>query len=317
MKIFIAGATGAVGSRLVPLFIEAGHEVVGTSRTARRARTVDAAGGHGVVLDGRDVAAVRDAVREARPDVLIHQLTSLSTGFDFKHWDDSFAETNELRTRTTDALIDAAMEVGTGRIIIQSYTGWTNEHAGSRVKSEDDPLDPNPAPASRRTLAAVAHAEKAAVEAGGIALRYGNFYGPGQAIGYGGEVLDSIRKRRLPIVGDGSGVWSFVHIDDAASATVAATTHGEPGIYNIVDDEPAAVSEWVPALAQAVGAKPPLHVPAWTARPLIGEFGVAQMTTARGSSNRKARTQLPWIPHYSTWREGFRRGLGAPDSTSR
>lgn len=311
MKIFIAGATGAIGSRIVPLFVQAGHDVVGTSRSAARARTVDAAGGRGIVLDGRDLTAVRDAVHDARPDVVIHQLTSLSTGLDYKHWDRGFAETNDLRTRTTDALISAAGEVGTERIIVQSYTGWTNEHAGSLVKTEEDPLEPNPSPASRRTLAAVAHAEQAAVAAGGIALRYGTFYGPGQAIGHGGQVVESIRKRRLPIVGDGAGVWSFLHVDDAATATLAATTRGERGIYNIVDDEPAAVSEWLPALAQAVGAKPPLRVPSWVARALIGEFGVAQMTTARGSSNRKAKTQLSWQPQYATWRDGFRTGLGA------
>ncbi|HEU0181385.1 MAG TPA: NAD(P)-dependent oxidoreductase [Agromyces mariniharenae] len=310
MRIFIAGGTGAVGSRLVPLFVAAGHEVTGTSRTAEGVQRIAAAGGRGVVMDGRDAASVRRAVLDAEPDVLVHQLTSLSGHFDFKRFDETFAVTNELRTRGTDALLAAANEAGTGRIVVQSYTGWTNEHAGSAVKTEADPLDPNPVPAARNTLAAIAYAEQATLDAGGLALRFGNFYGPGQSLGEGGEMLESVRKRQVPIVGGGRGIWSFCHIDDAAAATVAAATRGAAGIYNVVDDEPAAVSEWLPELARAIGAKSPMRVPAWVARMAIGEFGVAWMTTGRGSSNAKAKAELGWAPRYATWREGFRSGLG-------
>lgn len=317
MKIFIAGGSGAVGSRLVPLFVAAGHEVTGTSRDPEGVRRIAAAGGRGVVMDGRDTASVRRAVLDAEPEVLVHQLTSLAGGFDFKRFDEIFAVTNELRTRGTDALLAAAKEVGTGRIVVQSYTGWTNEHAGTAVKTEQDPIDPSPVPASRNTLAAIAYAERATVDAGGLALRFGSFYGPGQALGEGGEMLALVRKRRVPIVGGGTGIWSFCHIDDAATATFAAATRGAAGIYNIVDDEPAPVSEWLPELARAVGAKPPLRAPAWVARMLIGDFGVAWMTTARGSSNAKAKAELGWAPRYATWREGFRTGLGASDAFDR
>jgi nucleoside-diphosphate-sugar epimerase len=310
MKIFIAGATGAVGSRLVGPLVAAGHQVTGTSRSEAGARRVDAAGGRGVVMDGRDGASVRRAVLEAQPDAVVHQLTSLSAGFDFKRFDDVFAVTNELRTRGLDALIAAAQEAGTGRIVVQSYTGWTNERTGGPVKTEADPLDPHPVPAAANTLAAIAHAERATVAAGGLALRFGSFYGPGQSLGEGGEMLEAVRKRRVPIVGGGAGVWSFCHIDDAASATIAALTRGGAGVYNIVDDEPAAVSAWLPELARAIGAKKPLRVPAWIARSLIGEFGVTWMTTARGSSNAKAKAELGWAPRYVSWREGFRTGLG-------
>lgn len=314
MKIFIAGATGAVGSRLVPLFVAAGHEVTGTSRSAEGMRRIHAAGGRGVIMDGRDAASIRRAVLDARPDALVHQLTSLSGGIDLKRLDDTFAVTNEMRTRGTDALVAAAKEAGTSRILVQSFTGWTNEHAGTPVKTEQDPLDPSPVPASRRTLAAIAHAEKTAVDAGGLALRFGSFYGPGQALGEGGEMLELVRKGRMPVVGAGAGIWSFCHIDDAATATVAAATRGAGGLYNIVDDDPAPVSDWLPELALAVGAKRPMRVPAWVARMLIGEFGVAWMTTARGSSNAKAKAELGWAPRYGSWREGFRTGLSARDT---
>lgn len=310
MRIFIAGGSGAVGSRLVPLLVAAGHDVTGTAHSEGGIARIQAAGGRGVIMDGTDEASIRRAVLDAQPEVLVHQLTSLGGRFDFKRFDETFAVTNELRTRGTDALIAAAREAGTGRIVVQSYTGWTNEHAGPRVKTEADPLDPNPVPAARNTLAAIAHAERATVAAGGLALRFGNFYGPGQSLGEGGQMLESVRKRQVPIVGDGAGVWSFCHIDDAAAATVAAVGRGSAGIYNIVDDEPAAVADWLPELARAIGAKPPMHVPAWIARAMIGEFGVSWMTTARGSSNAKAKAELGWQPRYATWRDGFREGLG-------
>jgi nucleoside-diphosphate-sugar epimerase len=310
MKIFIAGGSGAIGSRLVTLLVHDGHDVVGTSRTDSGAERIRRAGGRGVLMDGRDAASIRRAVLEAEPDVVIHELTSLSGGFDFKRFDEVFAATNDLRTRGTDALIAAAQEAGTGRILVQSYTGWPNARTGGPVKTELDPLDPHPAPAVRNTLAAIAHAEQATVDAGGLALRYGNLYGPGQALGEGGQMLELVRRRRVPIVGRGGGIWSFCHVEDAAAATAVAVTRGAAGIYNIVDDEPAPVAEWLPDLARAIGAKPPLRVPAWVARPLVGQFGVDWMTTARGSSNAKAKAQLEWSPRYASWRNGFREGLG-------
>ncbi|WP_223691427.1 NAD-dependent epimerase/dehydratase family protein [Leifsonia poae] len=310
MKVFIAGATGAVGSRLVPLFAAAGHEVTGTSRSLEGARLITAAGGHGVVMDGRDVDSIRRAVLNAQPDVIVHELTALAGGMNLKKIDTSFAVTNELRTRATDALLDAGQQAGTTRYIVQSFTGWTNEHAGAQVKSELDPLDPNPAAASRQTLAAIAHTETVTLAAGGLVLRYGPLYGPAQSLGTGGEMLELVRKGRMPIVGGGGGVWSFCHIDDAASATVAAATRGASGLYNIVDDDPAAVAEWLPELASAAGGRKPMRIPAWAARPLIGDFGVQWMTTARGSSNAKAKAALGWSPTYASWRDGFRNGLG-------
>ncbi|WP_136042787.1 MULTISPECIES: NAD-dependent epimerase/dehydratase family protein [unclassified Microbacterium] len=311
MKIFIAGGSGAVGSRLVPLLVAAGHEVTGTAHSEAGAARIAAAGGRGVIMDGTDPASIRRAVLDAKPDVLVHQLTALSGSFDLKRLDETFAVTNRLRTLGTDALIAAAKEAGTGRIVVQGYTGWPNEHTGAAVKTEADPLDPNPVPTARNTLAAIAHAEHAAVEAGGLALRFGNFYGPGQSLGEGGEMLMSVQKGQVPIVGSGAGVWSFCHIDDAVAATVAAITQGDAGVYNIVDDEPAPVAEWLPVLASIVGRKRPMRVPAWLARFLIGDFGVAWMTTARGSSNAKAKAELGWTPRYPSWREGFRTGLSA------
>lgn len=310
MKVFIAGATGAVGSRLVPRFVAAGHEVTGTSRSIEGVRSITAAGGQGVTMDGRDVDSIRRAVLAAQPDIIVHELTSLARGLDLKRIDTTFAVTNELRTRATDALLAAGQQAGTRRFIVQSFTGWTNEHAGARVKSEQDPLDPNPAAASRGTIAAIAHTETVTVAAGGLVLRYGPLYGPAQSLGAGGEMLELVRRGRMPIVGGGGGIWSFCHVDDAASATVAAANRGASGLYNIVDDDPAAVAEWLPELASAAGARKPMRIPAWAARPLIGDFGVRWMTTARGSSNAKAKAALGWVPSHPSWRDGFRTGLG-------
>ena len=311
MRVFIAGATGAVGTRLVPLLVAAGHEVVGTSRSEARFGDLERAGARGVVMDGLDAASVRRAVIDARPDVIVHQLTALSGQVgDMKHFDESFAATNALRTRGTDHLLAAAAEAGVARFIAQSYSGWPYERTGGPVKTEEDRLDPNPTKASRESLAAIRHVEQRTTDAGGLALRYGGFYGPGNAIGRGGEVVEMVKSRKLPVVGSGTGVWSFCHIDDAASAAAAAVTRGAPGVYNIVDDDPAPVSEWLPELASIIGAKPPRHVPAWVARPLIGEHGVSMMTKVRGSSNAKAKRELGWEPKYPSWREGFRTGLG-------
>lgn len=311
MRVFIAGATGAVGSRLVPMLVTAGHEVVGTSRSTERLGEIEAAGARGVVMDGLDAASVRIAVLDARPDAIVHELSALAgVAPDFRHFDEAFAGTNALRTRGTDHLLAAAREAGVGRFVAQSFTGWPNERSGGPVKTEEDPLDPSPTRASRQTLDAIRYVERATTEAGGLALRYGGLYGPGNVIGRGGQLLAMVQARRLPVVGGGTGVWSFCHVDDAASATAAALTRGAPGVYNVVDDDPAPVSEWLPELARIVGAKPPRRVPAWVARPLIGEHGVSLMTQARGSSNAKAKRELGWEPRYPSWREGFRTGLG-------
>ena len=311
MRVFIAGATGAVGSRLVPLLVDAGHEVVGTSRSAERLGDIEAAGARGVVMDGLDAASVRTAVLDARPDVIVHELSALGgVAPDLKHFDEQFAGTNALRTRGTDHLLAAAREAGVGRFVAQSFTGWPNERTGTPVKTEEDPLDPSPTSASRQTLDAIRHVERATTGAGGLALRYGGLYGPGNVIGRGGELLAMVQDGKLPLVGGGTGVWSFCHVDDAASATALAITRGEPGVYNIVDDDPAPVSEWLPELARIIGAKAPRHVPAWLARPLIGEHGVSLMTEVRGSSNAKAKRELGWELRYPSWREGFRTGLG-------
>jgi len=311
MRVFIAGASGAVGSRLVPLLVAAGHDVVGTSRSAEHLGAIEGAGATGVVMDGLDAASVRRAVLDARPDVIIHQLTALSGQVgDTKHFDQGFAATNALRTHGTDHLLAAAAEAGVGRFIAQSYTGWPNERTGGPVKTEEDPLDSNPTKASRETLAGIRHVEQRTMDAGGLALRYGNLYGPGNDIGRGGAIVEMVKARKLPVVGGGTGVWSFCHIDDAASAAAAAVTRGAPGVYNIVDDDPAPVSVWLPEFARVVGAKPPMRIPAWIARPLIGEHGVSMMTQIRGSSNAKAKRELGWEPRYPSWREGFRTGLG-------
>jgi nucleoside-diphosphate-sugar epimerase len=311
MRVFIAGATGAVGSRLVPLLVASGHEVVGTSRSADRLGAIEAAGARGVVMDGLDVASVRAAVLDTRPDVIVHELTGLDgIAPDLKHFDEGFAATNALRTRGTDHLLAAAREAGVARFIAQSFTGWPNERTGGPVKTEEDPIDPTPTAASRETIAAIRHVEQATTDAAGLALRYGGLYGPGNSIGTGGELLAMVQDGKLPLVGDGAGVWSFCHVDDAASATAIAVERGAPGVYNIVDDDPAPVAEWLPELARIIGAKPPRHVPAWVARPLIGEHGVSLMTKIRGSSNAKAKRELGWEPRYPSWRQGFRTGLG-------
>lgn len=312
MKIFLAGATGAVGKRLVPLLVRRGHQVVATTRTANKIEALRAAGAEPVVLDSLDRTAVIAAVTAARPDVVVHQLTALTGRFDLKHFDRYFAETNRLRTEGTEYLLAGAAAAGVRRFVIQSYTGWNNIREGSRIKTEDDPLDPHPTSTQRQTLAATRQQEAMITSVAGIdgiALRYGSLYGPGTSIGPGGEVVDAVRARKMPIVGDGAGVWSFLHIDDAAEATRVAIEGGPAGIYNIVDDDPAEVSVWLPEMARILGAPAPYHVPAWIARLLVGETGVSMMTKVRGSSNAKARRLLSWQPAYASWRDGFQKSL--------
>lgn len=305
MRILIAGGTGALGSRLVPMLVARGHEVFATTRVAAKARKL---GATAIVLDPLDRDAVRKAVLEVAPEVVVHQLTALSGTFDLKHFDRFFHQTNVLRTRGLDILLDAAVAAGARGFVAQGYTGWSNERSGGSVKTEADRLDPTPTPASRESLAAIRHIEATVPNTSGIegiVLRYGSFYGPGNGIGKGGDMAETITKRKVPIVGDGAGVWSFIHIDDAAQATVQAIEGTQTGVYNIVDDEPAQVSEWLPYLANVLGAKAPMKIPAWLAKPLIGEHGVSMMTKIRGSSNAKAKQELRWKPEHATWREGF------------
>jgi nucleoside-diphosphate-sugar epimerase len=311
MKVFVAGATGAIGKRLVPLLLADGHEVVGSTRSAERANALRASGAEVVVMDGLDADAVMRAVGAAQPEVIVHELTALSSFKHLKRFDDEFAVTNRLRTEGLDHLLAAARANGVRRVIAQSFTGWPNLRAGGPVKTEEDPLDPSPPAAMTKTLGAIRYLEDrlAAGDFEGLALRYGSLYGPGTSIGEGGDYPALIRKRQLPIIGDGGGVWSFVHVDDAAAATVAAVERGAPGIYNIVDDEPAPVAEWLPCLARALNAKPPRHLPVWLGRLLVGEAGVSMMTQIRGASNAKAKRELRWRPCYASWRVGFWDGL--------
>jgi nucleoside-diphosphate-sugar epimerase len=311
MRVFVAGATGAIGARLVPQLVERGHEVVGTTRSPERADRLRALGAESVVLDVLDRDAVLTAIGAARPDAIVHQATALTGMSDFKHFDRTFAPTNRLRTEGTEALMAASREHGVGRVVAQSYAGWPYARVGGPVKTEEDPLGPEPMTDMRPTLMAIEHLETSVVDQGGIALRYGGFYGSSDD-----AQLEFVRKRQFPIVGDGGGIWSFIHLDDAASATVLALERGEPGIYNVVDDDPAPVRDWLPALAAAIGAKPPRRIPRWLARLVAGEAAVVLMTESRGASNAKAKRVLGWELRYSSWREGFPAAYGAPALTA-
>jgi 2-alkyl-3-oxoalkanoate reductase len=313
MRIFVAGATGALGRRLVPLLVSAGHQVTAMTRSPGKTAGLRAAGAAPVVADALDRDDLLRVVAAARPEVVVHQLTDLAGTTNLKKFDAGFAATNRLRTQGTDNLLAAARAAGARRLVAQSFAGWPFARLGGPVKTEEDPLDPDPPAELRRTLDAIRHLEAAVLGAEGIegvVLRYGGFYGPGTSAGVGGYLLDDLRRRRLPIVGAGTGVWSFIHIDDAAAATVAAVERGAPGLYQIVDDDPAPVSEWLPALAEAAGARPPRRVPVWAARLLAGEHGVILMTEIRGADNAKAKRELGWRPAYPSWRQGFRTGLG-------
>jgi nucleoside-diphosphate-sugar epimerase len=316
MKIFLAGATGVVGRRLVPLLVAGGHDVVATTRTPGKIATLRAAGADALLVDGLDKEAVMKAVASSRPDVIVHQMTALASIRNLKKFDEEFALTNRLRTEGTENLLAAARVAGTQKLLAQSYTGWTNERRGGRIKTEDDPLDSNPPKAMIKTLGAIRTLETMALKASGltgIVLRYGSFYGPGTSLSEDGEIVKMIRQRKFPLVGNGAGVWSFIHIDDAARATQLAIERGTSGIYNIVDDDPAELSVWLPDLARAIGAKTPHHVPAWLGRLVMGEAVLSMMTKVRGSSNMKAKRVLTWQPVYSSWRDGFRHGL-SPES---
>jgi nucleoside-diphosphate-sugar epimerase len=307
MRVFLAGGSGAIGRRLVPQLIARNHQVVATTRSPQKLDELRMAGAEGIVMNGLDADGVREAVARAKPDAIVHQMTALSGEPDLRHFDDWFATTNDLRTTGTDNLLAAAKDAGVKRFVAQSYTGWPNAREGGPVKTEDDPLDPEPAKEQTRSLAAIRYLETTVLNAPvvGIVLRYGILYGPGASEG----LVEIIRKRRMPVVGGGGAVWSWIHVDDAASATVAALERGKRGVYNIVDDDPATVAECLPYLADAVDAKAPMRLPAWLGRLAAGEAVVRMMTEARGASNVKARHELQWQPFYPSWREGFREGL--------
>jgi nucleoside-diphosphate-sugar epimerase len=308
MKVLVAGATGALGKQLVPRLVANGHEVVGMTRSDAKSDVVRQLGARPAVADALDPEQVARVVAEAEPEAIIHELTALSGSLDMRNIERNFALTNRLRTEGTDHLLAAGRAVGARRFLIQSYAGWPFARQGGPVKTEEDPLDPAPVEAMRTTLDAIRHLEDAVTGADwteGIVLRYGGFYGPGTSLAPGGEHVELLRKRKFPVVGDGGGVWSFVQIEDAADATVAALERGRRGIYNIVDDEPAPVSEWLPAAAAAVGAKPPRHVPRWLGRLFAGEAGALMMTEIRGASNAKAKAELGWQPRHPSWRQGF------------
>lgn len=316
MKVFVAGATGALGRRLVPMLVDSGHEVVGLARTEGKAALVRELGAEPAIGDVLDPESIGEAVSAAEPEVVIHQATALSRGAmeDMRKLDRAFAETNLLRTKGTDNLLSAARAAGARRFIAQSFAGWPFQRTGGLLKREEDPLDPDPPPTMRETIAAIRHLEAAVTGASGIegiALRYGLLYGPGTSISLEpvGEHVEAVRARKFPIVGGGGGMFSPIHVDDAAAATVAALTRGEPGVYNIVDDDPAPVAEVIPVLAEAVGAKPAFRVPRWLARLIAGEATVVMMTEARGAKNDKAKRELGWQPRYASWREGLCVGL--------
>jgi nucleoside-diphosphate-sugar epimerase len=319
MWIFVAGASGALGRALVPQLVARGHEVVGMTRTAAKQDLLRSLGARPVVADALDPDAVAAAVASAEPEVIVHQLTALSGPMglrDARHPERSLAATmtNRLRTEGTDHLLAAGRAVGARRVVAQSFGAFRFARTGG-VATEDDPLDPDP-PASMRTVQeGYRYLEQAvtSIEWGeGLALRYGGFYGPGTGTSAAPDAVmaAAIRKRRLPIIGDGGGVMSHIHVEDAAAATVAAIEHGRPGVYNVVDDEPAPVREWLPVLASALGAKPPRRIPRWLGRLAAGETATAMMTQVRGASNEKAKRELGWQPRYASWRQGFAHGLG-------
>jgi nucleoside-diphosphate-sugar epimerase len=306
MRVFVAGATGAIGRQLVPRLVARGHEVYGMTRSGSKQAMLRELGAVPVVADALDPGQVAEAVAKAGPDVIVHQLTAIGA-VDMRHMERAFAATNRLRTEGTDHLLSAGQAVGVKRFVAQSnYAMYAP--TGTALKREEDPLDPSPPAELRENLAAVRHLEGAVLGARwteGIALRYGWFYGPGTSIAPGGEQFELIRRRRFPVVGDGGAVWSFIHIADAADATVAAVERGTRGAYNIVDDDPAPVAEWLPTLARTLGAKKPLRVPRFIGRLFAGEVGVMMMCELRGASNAKAERELAWHPAHPSWRQGF------------
>jgi len=309
MRVFVAGGTGVLGRRLVPHLVARGHQVTATTTSPAKLALVKELGAVGVVMDGLDAASVGQAVAEARPDVIVHQMTAISMTHagkpDIKHPDRWFAVTNRLRTEGTDHLLAAAEAAGATHFVAQGYAGWNGERSGGWVKTEQDPLNVMEGTAAQAGLAALLRVERVVLEAGGAVLRYGAFYGPGAI----DDQVVLVRKRQYPLVGRAEGRSSWIHLDDAASATVLAVEQRATGVFNIVDDEPAPASEWLPYLAECAGAKPPRRVPIWLARLLAGEQAVVMMTEGRGFSNAKAKRELGWQLRYPSWRQGFKQEL--------
>lgn len=305
MRVFVAGGTGVIGRRLVPLLVRRGHQVTATTTRAEKQTLLEALGAEPILMDGLDAASVGEAVGAAKPDAIVHQMTAISVAHagkpDMKHMDRWFAPTVRLRVEGTDHLLAAAEATGVSHVVAQSYGAWNGVRSGGWVKSEDDPLDPMKGTVAQPGMAAIQHLEEAVIGAGGVVLRYGWLYGPGAT----DDLVEPIRKRQFPVVGGGTGYCSWVHVDDAASATALALEQRVRGVFNIVDDEPAPAHEWLPYLAACAGAKRPMRVPTWLARPLAGQVAVSMMTEGRGFSNTKAKRELGWTPRYSSWRRGF------------
>jgi nucleoside-diphosphate-sugar epimerase len=304
MHVYIAGGTGAIGRRLIPQLVERGHRVTATTRDPAKTAALETWGANAVVVDGLDSAAVGESVAKTEPDAVVHQMSALAGTLDPKHFDRSFALTNTLRTEGLDHLVAAAQATGVPHIVAQSYTGWPNIRSGGWVKDEEDPLDPEPPKAQRASLAAIRYLEEAVRKVDGTVLRYGGFYGDASD-----AMIPLVRKRQFPLVGGGTGYMSWVHLDDAAAATVLALEKGTRGVFNIVDDEPAPASEWLPYLAACIGAKPPLRLPVWVARLAAGDVAVSMLTRTRGSSNERAKRELGWELRWPSWRQGFTDGL--------
>jgi nucleoside-diphosphate-sugar epimerase len=309
MRVFVAGGTGVVGRRLVPQLKARGHQVTATTTSQSKLALLEQLGADAVVMDGLDAVAVGEAVAKARPDAIVHEMTGLSVAhagkFDMKHFDRWFATTNRLRTEGTDHLLAAAEATGVSHFVAQSYAGWNGIREGGWVKTEEDPLDPEPASGFRKVAEAIRYVEDVVVRAGGAALRHGTLYGPGAT----DDTVELLRNRQFPLVGGGTGYCSWVHLDDAASAAVQAVDRKATGVFNIVDDEPAPASEWLPYLAACAGAKRPMRIPKWLARLLAGDVAVTMMTEGRGFCNAKAKRELGWKPRYPSWRQGFKEGL--------
>jgi nucleoside-diphosphate-sugar epimerase len=307
MRVFVAGGTGVIGRRLVPQLVARGHQVTATTTGPGKLGSLEQLGADAVVMDGLDAVSVGEAVAAARPDAIVHQMTAIRVAGkpDMKHIDRWFATTNRLRTEGTDHLLAAAEATGVSHFVAQSYASWNGIRKGGWVKTEEDPLDPEEGTMMHVGAEAIRHVEDVVLRADGAVLRYGGFYGPGAT----DDQVELVRKRQFPLVGGGTGYSSWVHLDDAASATVLAVEQKARGVFNIVDDEPAPASEWLPYLAECAGAKRPMRVPKWLARMLAGEVAVTMMTEGRGFSKAKARRELGWELRYPSWRQGFKEEL--------